>query len=857
MRKKVISALLITTMTITSIIPAYALSKGETVKQPTPVEVTTEAMQFDVTLPTKLPVTVKSDGEVVVATNTKIENNGFGPIVVKNLAVTPTTGWEIVDFNHDFSTEYMNSKKFGMTIYNIPVATDGTYPILEVNNGNYPKIKGNNYVNILYKVNTGTFIEDTTLDMATVTVTVGWDEAEIKDFEIKPPKVDVSELNPEDYGVDYIVEVGTQFYVTGVATYALDGEDPFYGVTWESSDPSVATVGAQDGLVTVLSAGYFDITGTLPSGESASVKYGVPKEGTSEIPEPIIAALIFEEESGNNFTFKIPSKKWDGTLEYSTDGKLWNTYNANTTVNSTNGKLYLRGSNNTRFATSTSYNNYSTIQLKPDTAKIRCSGDIGTLLDYTDVKLGNKPDIDNYAFYGLFSSCKSLVQTPELSNINLSNSCYGKMFFGCTSLTEVSELNTTELSSGCYAEMFSGCTSLTQAPKLPATSLASGCYRQMFYNCKSLVKAPELPALKATTSCYDTMFCNCIKLTDAPELPATTLESRCYMQMFSGCTSLKKAPELLSTTLAQDCYNRMFEGCTQLISAQTELPAQKLVSGCYTYMYHNCKSLKTAPKLPSTQLIYSCYQSMFDGCTSLIQAPELPATTLAENCYQNMFSGCTSLTQAPNLPATTLTNYCYQQMFINCTSLTQAPELPATTLADYCYSSMLSGCTSLTQAPELPATTLANYCYQSMFQGCELIVQAPELPATTLADHCYANMFQYCTSLTQAQALPATTLAEACYQWMFSQCTSLIKLPALKPAPLIKNCYKGMFNNCTSIKVSSTETGEYTIPYTISNTGSSVAAADVAGDMFKGTSGTYTGTAYFRTYYISNTNNIV
>lgn len=586
-------------MTITSIIPAYALSKGETVKQPTPVEVTTEAMQFDVTLPTKLPVTVKSDGEVLVATNTKIENNGFGPIVIKDLAVTPATGWEIVEFAHDFSTEYMNSKKFGMTIYNIPVATDGSYPILEVsNNGSYPKINGNNYVNILYKVNTGTFIEDTTLDMATVTVTVGWDEAEIKDFEIKPPKVDVSELNPEDYGVDYIVEVGTQFYVTGVATYALDGEDSFYGVTWESSDLSVATVGAQDGLVTVLAAGYFDITGTLPSGESASVKYGVPKEGTSEIPEPapvVIPYLTFEEESGNDFTFQMSAKNWDGTLEYSTDGNTWTEYaDVSTVVDSVNGKLYLRGSNNTRFATSTSTSdssNSSIIQILPNTAHIRCIGNVETLLDYRTVINSEHPNMAKYCFCYLFKDCISLIQAPELPAVALIDYC--------------------------YYNMFRNCTSLTQAPKLPAVTInGNSCYGYMFYGCSSLIQAPELPATTLGQSCYSNMFYDCSSLVQAPELPATTLANYCYSNMFTLCTSLTQAPALPATTLASSCYTRMFQSCSSLVQA---------------------------PKLPATELITNCYSYMFYQCTQLVQVPELPATKLANGCYQSMFSNCTKI----------------------------------------------------------------------------------------------------------------------------------------------------------------------------------------------------------------------
>ena len=255
----------------------------------------------------------------------------------------------------------------------------------------------------------------------------------------------------------------------------------------------------------------------------------------------------------------------------------------------------------------------------------------------------------------------------------------------------------------------------------------------------------------------------------------------------------------------------------------------------------------------------ACYIAMFKGCTALIQAPALPATTLAEGCYSGMFFGCTGLTQAPALPATTLASSCYDSMFRGCTSLTKAPALPATTLAEGCYSGMFEGCTSLTQAPALPATMLANYCYQSMFSGCTALTQAPSvLPATTLAIGCYQNMFSDCTSLTQAPALPATTLANYCYRGMFLGCASLTQAPALPATTLAGSCYNDMFYSCTGLKLSSTQTGEYTVAYRTPITGTGTTATDALTDMFKNTGGTFTGTPEINTtYYLSIDNMVV
>ena len=220
----------------------------------------------------------------------------------------------------------------------------------------------------------------------------------------------------------------------------------------------------------------------------------------------------------------------------------------------------------------------------------------------------------------------------------------------------------------------------------------------------------------------------------------------------------------------------------------------------------------------------SCFYRMFSGCTGLTAAPELPETMLAASCYNNMFSGCENLTTAPELPATTLATGCYSYMFDGCTSLTTAPELWATTLESGCYGNMFSGCGSLTTAPELPATTLVRNCYRYMFDGCGNLTTAPELPATTLAENCYQNMFSGCTSLTTAPELPATTL--------------------------VRNCYNRMFYGCGSIRLSETQTAEYSIPYSVPSGGNGTTASSALDNMFAGTGGTFAGTPEInKTYY--------
>ena len=119
-------------------------------------------------------------------------------------------------------------------------------------------------------------------------------------------------------------------------------------------------------------------------------------------------------------------------------------------------------------------------------------------------------------------------------------------------------------------------------------------------------------------------------------------------------------------------------------------------------------------------------------------------------------------------------------------------------------------------------------------------------------------MFQDCTSLTKAPALPATTLAYSCYSWMFYGCTSLTQAPALPATTLATYCYRCMFQDCTKIKVSSSNTGEYTVAYRIPESGTGTTASSALTNMFTSTGGTFTGTPEINTtYYLSSDNMVV
>ena len=350
-------------------------------------------------------------------------------------------------------------------------------------------------------------------------------------------------------------------------------------------------------------------------------------------------------------------------LEYSVNNGTWKKVVTGeaVTFGGSKGTLSLRGKNNPE-GTSKQYSGYSQISFGNTDVNVACTGDIRTLLDYTNYK-----------------------------DVATKSARFRHLFEDCTQLTSAPDLPAKTLADGCYSYMFSGCSKLETGPKeLPATTLADDCYSHMFYRCSKLETGPiELPATTLAESCYMGMFRECTNLKNVPdELPAKTMFKNCYFDMFTGCTSLEGGPKLPATTLAESCYKNMFEGCTKL---------------------------KTAPELKAMSLKKSCYHAMFWGCTSLTAAPDLPATELVEYCYTTMFYGCKNLKTGPvKLPALKLATRCYDSMFLNCSSLQTAPDLPATELAEYCYNGMFCGCKNLSSVKMLaPSAQIKSVGFSS------------------------------------------------------------------------------------------------------------------------------------------------
>ena len=265
--------------------------------------------------------------------------------------------------------------------------------------------------------------------------------------------------------------------------------------------------------------------------------------------------LTFSAASEQKFgmEFNLFSLGTGEYFEYAVGNGGWTKFNAtvsNIAFGGTHGNLRLRGKSSQ--GTAKNVRSYCLISFSYTDKPVGCTGDIRTLIDYTDYA---HVSTANARFSTLFAFCTSLTQAPALPATTLATSCYSNMFFHCTSLTQASALPATTLAASCYIGMFEGCTSLTQAPALPATNLADYCYASMFTDCTSLTQAPALPATTLATDCYARMFSDCTSLTTAPELCATELKPFCYIDMFNGCKKLSEVKMLATNINVEQCLH--------------------------------------------------------------------------------------------------------------------------------------------------------------------------------------------------------------------------------------------------------------------------------------------------------------
>lgn len=109
--KKILVSLLTASLLFATTVTAFADSSN------VPVDLTVEAPIFSVTVPTSLPITLTSTGDVVVADNAAIVNNSAGPVVITGITTNGINGWATEDYDAFAPNSVkLNTKNFGMAL---------------------------------------------------------------------------------------------------------------------------------------------------------------------------------------------------------------------------------------------------------------------------------------------------------------------------------------------------------------------------------------------------------------------------------------------------------------------------------------------------------------------------------------------------------------------------------------------------------------------------------------------------------------------------------------------------------------------------------------------------------------------
>lgn len=184
--KQSFCAVLSALMMVSAFCPVMAQAGPAVVGPTTPgdrnavVELKTEALTFDVTVPTSLPIHVSASGEVTTADDVKIINNSHGAVTVSNVTLHSHGDWSAVDTETDLSDTPVGTKQYSMTINNETTTEAGA---ITFDQENWPSIYGANdsdtdELPIIYSAAVAPQADTVNTDVAEVVFTIGWDYSE-------------------------------------------------------------------------------------------------------------------------------------------------------------------------------------------------------------------------------------------------------------------------------------------------------------------------------------------------------------------------------------------------------------------------------------------------------------------------------------------------------------------------------------------------------------------------------------------------------------------------------------------------------------------------------------------------------
>lgn len=235
--KRLLSAVLCISM-MANAVPVFADTSSAA-----KAELTTAAMNFDITVPTSLPIVVDNVGNVSTASEFVITNNSKGSVRVSEVVVTTENNWEIVSYNKDFAGVRVDAKEFGMKLNGDEVATNGTVPL----GFSWNFIKGDGgTLKVDYACNVAPQSIVQSVEIATVTFTLDWfsdlvgtNESHFGVEAVGEGACSITSFNTDYFGTVTIPETIGGLTVTSIAANAFEKCDMIVSVSIPSTVTSV------------------------------------------------------------------------------------------------------------------------------------------------------------------------------------------------------------------------------------------------------------------------------------------------------------------------------------------------------------------------------------------------------------------------------------------------------------------------------------------------------------------------------------------------------------------------------------------------------------------------------------------
>ena len=238
----------------------------------------------------------------------------------------------------------------------------------------------------------------------------------------------------------------------------------------------------------------------------------------------------------------------------------------------------------------------------------------------------NTQNVNNLS--GMFQSCFSLKELPDISSFDTSNvNNMSDMFSACSSLTslpDISKWDTSNVNNMSF--MFSSCCSLTSLPDISKwvtqnVNNLSG----MFQVCSSLESLPDISKWETkNVNNMSWIFSQCSELKALPDISKWNTENVLDMKlMFNQCNSLEYLPDI-SKWKTQKVINMsgMFQSCQSLHSLPDISKWDTKNVTDLSFMFSHCLSLTSLPNISRWDIRNARNRkAMFINCNKNLYIP--------------------------------------------------------------------------------------------------------------------------------------------------------------------------------------------------------------------------------------------